>query len=160
MSQSTEVGMSFIYAIVFSIFSLLPLVAFAQTPNEIPNPFPPLTAEVPDDNHPVFKCNFPNEQSEPLLTTVIIDPEWSQVVTVSREGKLLPPATGLKLQLEFKNTNPVSYIWTMLNKKGEALIQLQELALDPPRYALLGRKPGTYDCYQQSSKNIEYYKRF
>ncbi len=138
--------MSFVYALVFSLLSLLPLAVFAQ--------------EDPIDNHPVIKCNFTNVQAEPNLTTVIIDPEWSQVVAVSREGKLLPPATGLKLQIEMKNTTPASYVWTMLNKKGEPYIQIQELALDPPRYAILGRKPGTYDCYRQFSKMIEYYKRF
>lgn len=139
--------MSFIYALIFSFVSLLPIAAFSQE-------------EDPIDNHPLVKCNFPNVVAEPNLATVIIDPEWSQVVAVSREGKLLPPATGLKLQIEVKNTTPVSYVWTMLNKKGEPFVQLQELATDPPRYSILGRKPGTYDCYRQQSKMIDYYKRF
>ncbi len=139
--------MSFVYALVFSLLSLLPIAALSQD-------------QEPLDNHPLIKCNFPNAQAEPLLTTVIIDPEWSQIISVSREGKILPPETNLKLQIEMRPTTPASYVWTMLNKKGEQLIQIQELATDPPRFSILGRKPGTYDCYQQYSKMIEYYKRF
>lgn len=149
--------MSFAYPLIFALVSLLPIATFAQEAN----PFPRQEqVEDPIDNHPLIKCNFTNEQAEPNLLTVIVDPEWSQVVTVSREGKLLPPATGLKVQIEMKNTNPVSYIWTMLNKNGQPYVQIQELATDPVRYAILGRKPGTYDCYRQQSKMIEYYKRF
>lgn len=150
MSQipSGGISMSFISAFVFAIIALLPITASTQE------------AELVFDNHPVIKCNFTNAEAEPRFLTAIIDPEWSQVVTVSRENKLLPPATGLKLQLKKGNTKPITYVWTMLKKDGKPYVHIQEIPGEPPRYTILGRKPGTYECYRQESKNIEYYKRF
>lgn len=159
--------MFFSFNSIFSLLLLLPLTACGQKSSApAAQPTPTATTsnidmeEDPDDNHPVIKCNFTNAEAEPRLLAAIIDPEWSQVVTISREGKVLPPATGLKLQLEMKSTTPATYIWTMLKKDGKPYVHIQELAVDPPRFSILGRKPGTYECYRQQSKNIDYYKRF
>jgi hypothetical protein len=139
--------MNFILAALFALLSLLPLAVFAQD------------FDLTSDSHNVIKCNFPNVESEPRLSAVIADPEWSQVVYLTREGEVLGDAN-LKWNLELKKTTPLAYVWSFNNQKGDSLLRIQELLTNPVRYYILGRKPGTYECYKQQTGRIPYYKRF
>lgn len=142
--------MKLVAAVLFSLISLHSIFSFADDGDQVSRP----------DNHQLFKCNFIDEKAEPKFLSVIADPEWSQVVWMDRQGNVVPPAKDVQIRLEQVHTTPVSYIWKFLNKQGQPYVQIQELVTDPPRVSILGRKPGSFDCYRQFSEKIDYYKRF